>query len=143
MEVWVLHKDGKVLEQTLIEDGEEPRWCCDPKGAAVVRMDRLGCLTSERFDPDTTSWVPNPDYEEFALNLETGPVAIAEARLMKAIEARLILSGLSVEGILSAEAAMRGSTVEELAATVLEKRQEFIDNEINRQKASLKEQSNV
>lgn len=61
-----------------------------------------------------------------------GADAIAQVRALKSLEATLILSGVTVEGLLHAEAEATGQSVEELAQIVADKAAEQRDAEVAR-----------
>ena len=62
MEHWLSHKNGRVIEQVLCEDGEKPRWSDDSKRATKVQVARHGCLLTETFDVETALWEPSVAY---------------------------------------------------------------------------------
>jgi len=62
MEHWLSHKNGRVIEQVLCEDGEKPRWSDDSKRATKVQVARHGDLLAETFDVETLSWSLCPAY---------------------------------------------------------------------------------
>lgn len=66
MEYWLSHKDGKIVEQILCDEGVEPRWSPDSADAVKVQVAHHGDALAELFDPDTLSWSPCPVH---ALNL--------------------------------------------------------------------------
>jgi hypothetical protein len=98
-----------------------------PEGAVEVpRLPRLG-----------ESW----DGETFVLDrvakadIEYPPSHVSRAHQHKVLEALLIKSGTEVEGILSAEAPMRGLTLIEMADLVLSEAASFIADELARMAA--------
>lgn len=62
MEHWLSHTNGRVIEQVLCEDGEEPRWSHDSDDADKVQVERHGDLLTETFDVETASWEPSVAY---------------------------------------------------------------------------------
>lgn len=64
-----------------------------------------------------------------------GAEHIAFAHLVKSVEARMILSGIAVQGLLTAEAEALGIGVEDLAAQVQAKADAFVQAEIARRLA--------
>lgn len=131
MEYWVAHKNGKVLEQIEIEKGEEKRWSTD-ENATRVQVSRPGCLSSELFDADTSSWIPNPEYAAFEVDFNLGPEHKAKAHMQKVMEAKLLQIGLEVDGLLKKESEAIGVPLQELADTVLARNEVFEQTEISR-----------
>lgn len=104
-----------------------------PEGcAAPVKVPRLPAdyerwdKAGRKFVCDTISKI---DAEHLAAH---GGNAIAQAHAFKALEARLILAGVPLEGVLSAEAAATGQDLGELAQAVADKASAAREIEINR-----------
>lgn len=104
-----------------------------PEGfAAPVKVPRLPTdyerwdKTARKFVCDTVSKI---DAEHLASH---GSNAIAQAHALKALEARLILAGVPLDGVLSAEADATGQELIVLARTVAEKASAARDVEVNR-----------
>lgn len=131
-EVWIAFKDGRVIEQVLRAPATALRWSVDVEGAIIHEVPRLGDLAAELYDPETREWIPNPDHAGFLADFDAGPEHIAFAHLTKAIEARLILSGQNIDGMLKAEADALGMPVDELARAVDENARAAIVKEVER-----------
>lgn len=56
MKYWLSHKDGKIIEQVLCEDGEDPLWSDDSEGATLVEVERHGDALAEVLDTKTKTW---------------------------------------------------------------------------------------
>lgn len=65
-------------------------------------------------------------------DFEAGQDHIARAHAVKEIEARLIVAGVALDGLLKAESDALGIDLEELAALVLERAEAFKQKEVNR-----------
>lgn len=137
MAVWIALKDGKVAEQILTEEGQDPMFSVDAEGAEFFEVDRVGDLAAELFDKDTGGWVDNPEHVAIIADIDAGAEHIAMVHIMKAMEARLILAGVPTEGLLAAEAERFGLDLVELARTVADKAAETVDKEMARREAKL------
>jgi hypothetical protein len=62
MEYWLSHKNGRVIEQVLCEDGETPIWSADSDDADKVQVERHGDMLAETFDVETLEWSLCPDH---------------------------------------------------------------------------------
>ena len=58
MKYWIAYKDGRILEQIMVAEGEEPMWSVTGDFDALV-VSRLGDLNLEDFDTVTQSWKPS------------------------------------------------------------------------------------
>lgn len=87
----------------------------------------------ERYDEATGTFVRD-DHQRIddEYRASRGADAIAQVRALKSIEATLILSGVTVEGLLHAEAEATGQNVVELAQIVADKAAEQRDAEVAR-----------
>ncbi len=87
----------------------------------------------ERFDEASGAFVSDEHQRiDDEYRASRGADSIAQVRALKSIEATLILSGVTVQGLLSAEAEATGQNVEELAQIVADKAAEQRDAEVAR-----------
>lgn len=70
MEYWLAHKNGRVIEQVLCEEGQEPIWSTESASAIKARIDRHGDLLAEIFDPASSSWSASSEYAVQSLKRE-------------------------------------------------------------------------
>ncbi len=70
--------------------------------------------------------------EAAEIDARFGAEHIAAARAAKLAEARIILAGVAIDGLVAAEAAVRGVAVDELAATIVAKAEPLAAAEIER-----------
>ena len=101
-----------------------------PEGA--VAIPRLPAM-HEHWDRDAGEFVV--DEEALADHGLTGHKAMAHA--MKITEARLLLAGVAIDGILSAEADIAGIAPNELAEMVLAKAEPFVALELERRRIKI------
>lgn len=76
--------------------------------------------------------------EEALIDARYGVDHIVEARAAKLAEARIILAGVPIDGLVSAEAAVRGVTTEALAESIAAKAQPMLSSELSRVSAKIK-----
>lgn len=118
--------DGSIQYRSVPADALPPRW--EPGAPRPVQVPRLPD-DFEDWDAEAGRFVANAGARADA---EAGAAAIARAHARKAIEAMMINSGFSVQGMLSAEAAALGIPLRTLAAQVDNKAREEVQAEITR-----------
>jgi hypothetical protein len=128
MKVWIVIKDGRIIEQVL----GEPRFSVETEDAVIVQAPRLGDLASELFDLETKDWIPNPDHAAFIVDFDLGPDHKAKAHLQKVMEAKLLQAGIEIDGLLKKESETLGVNIEALAGEVLAHNAKFEVIEISR-----------
>lgn len=135
-ELWALVRSDGTLAWQGFRDGAGP----DPEpGAVLIAIDRL-VEPWERIDPVTgqvwTDLAARLDAIDAAHLADHGPDAIARGRAVKLAEAFVIAAtGKHVDGVLSAEAELRGVGVDELSRRVIAAAQRDRDIEIARMRA--------
>jgi hypothetical protein len=113
------------------------------KGTAACPFD----FERKRWDADARAWTEcdkaEAAYRERVTDdgylAENGPDSINQARRRLACEARLWMAfkRADISPMLTAEAAMRGVTVDALAAVIIEKDRRWIDREITRKRTKI------
>jgi hypothetical protein len=107
-------------------DFERRRW--DAEARAWVECDKADAAYRERVTDD-------------GYLADNGPDSINQARRRLALEARLwtAFKRADLSPMLTAEAEMRGATVDALAALIIEKDQQWINREIARKRSKIGE----
>ena len=119
---WVLlAADGSVAAQVHTRRGRTPREDgSNPDELREVEVNRFGEV-HERFVKGR--WIVDPERAAELVDVDhrqaRGPHAIAIAHAVKAIEARLLLAGVAIDGLLAAEARATGQDLHELAQAVI------------------------
>jgi len=129
---WIVeHADG-----SLTQHHEQPGTAGIARGKRRARTPRIGDLGVERWLWSARRWEPIGEALAARVDIEHahhhGAHAIALAHATKAIEARLILAGVPIDGLLAAEARDGGQDVADLARTVAAKAAEADTHELDR-----------
>lgn len=129
---WIVeHADGSVTQHH-----ERPGTAGIDRGKRRAKTPRIGDLGVERWLWSAKRWEPIGESLAARVDLAHahahGATAIAIAHATKALEARLILAGVAIDGLLAAEARASGQPLAELARIVAARAAEADTHELNR-----------
>lgn len=118
---WIVkHADGDVTQHF-----DKPGTCGIAKGKRSAETPRMGDLDREEWDWGTKSWIPVAEgqarYIDTLYGHTHGSHAVTMAQIEKRLEARIIMAGVPVDGLIAEEARATGQTIEELCRVILEK----------------------
>lgn len=122
-QIWALIRSDGTIEWQGHIGPDEPEIEPGP-GAVLVALDRFA-EPWERVDPITGQASTDVEARLAAIDAahiaDHGPDAIARGRSIKLAEALVVnATGLPIDGILSAEATLRGISIEEMAQRVID-----------------------
>ena len=123
MSKWILiDEDGALAAQLILAPRETPGEGDNPHGLRSYRVKRFA-RAGEQYDPQAKRW-KMVDVERAADALDAahradyGPGAIDAARQFKALEARIMLAGVALDGMVAAEAIATGQDPMALARSI-------------------------
>lgn len=124
-----INAEKKIVEQIIVEDGEEPRWSEDSEGLEVIELEELADLSEKVLDPDTKELKDNPDFPGQQADFNAGREHIKLMHTIKLVQA---LDMLGLPSLVEMEADALGIDPLELAQQIVDNAGDTLAIEINR-----------
>lgn len=141
MSMWVLlNADGSTAAQIHTAGGATPASAGDnPRGLSEHEVARFGAADERLVDGAWARYAPAvPAAVDDAHLADFGPLSIDLAHVQKALEAQLILAGVTLpHGLVASEAAALGLDISTLAGTIVARQAESNAPEIARRVAKM------
>ena len=130
MATWVsINAEGKIVEQIIVEEGEDPRWSTDSEGLEKVQLSELADLSEKVLDPETKSWKHNPEFPSQQADFNAGREHIKLVHAIKLVQA---IEMLGLPTLVELEADELGIDPLELAQQIVDNSQDMLALELNR-----------